>query len=407
MTDATRADAALERARMLLQLQRPADAEREARSVLAEDAANVRAYLYLARALSIQGDTDGALDAVNAYVASRPDDWVGHTEAGSVLLEAQRHREAVVAYQHALAHNTDEPYIYNRLAWTHYELDEWYAARTAAEHALTMTPDDPDLLAVLGMTLARYGEKDRAREHTERALALAPENAVVHRAHATVLLKTGRPRDAADAFRASLRIDPAWKGGGSAVLQAEMSRNPLFGLHRRLWELRSKPRAQIVWWLVLSIFPIWAAFMVVCTLLMWVNWVNILLTALWLHRDPQRRDLVEPAFLYRTAGAALGIGAAMVILGAALHDGRTVLLGLAVLALITPMMEPATLDGNRDALFLLLPLALIAWLAVLIPIAYTFDPGWTRPAALITFYLALCSTWLSVLLHRRHTLSRA
>ncbi|MEV5825899.1 tetratricopeptide repeat protein [Spirillospora sp. NPDC052242] len=407
MTDGTRADVALERARTLLDLQRPADAEREARSALAEDAGNVRAHLYLARALSRQGDVDGALDAVNTYVAARPDDWVGHTEAGSILYSAGRWQEAVVAYQHALAHNTDEPFVYIRLAWTHYDLEEWYPARTAAEHALTLSPDDPEALAVLGMTLAEYGETQRAREHAERALELDPENAAMHRAHAVVLLKTGRPRDAADAFRESLRIDPAWTGGRQAVMQAEMSRNPLFGLHRRLWELRSKPRAQIVWWLGLCIVPFWFVFMAICTLLMWVNWVNLALTALWLHRDPRRRDLVEPAALYKIAGAALGAGAAMVLLGAVLHDGRTALLGLAVLSLVTPVMEPASLDGTRDALFMLLPLVLIGWLAVLIPVAYTLHPGWTMPAALGTFYVGMGSTWLSVLLHRRHTRARA
>ncbi|MFV2214881.1 tetratricopeptide repeat protein [Actinomadura sp. LOL_016] len=393
--------AALERARMLLELRRPADAEREARAALAADPGHARAHLYLARALSHQGDADGALDAVNTYVAARPDDWVGHAEAGSILAASGRAREALAAYRHALEHRPDEPFLHNRLAWTHYDLGEWPPARAAAEYALTLSPDDAEPHAILGLVLAECGEHDRARRHAERALAADPEQSVVHRAHGMVLLETGRPRAAADAFREAVRLDPGWTDGRGFLMRAEMSRNPLYRLHRSLWRLRERPRSRIGWWLAACVFPPWFAVMALLTVLMWVNWANFTLTGLWIHRDPRRRDLMEPAALFKIAGTALCAGAAMVVLGAVLRDARTIVLGLAVLALVTPLMEPTALDTARGALFLLVPMALFGWLALLIPLAYATSAGWTVPAALVTFYFGLASAWLSILLQRR------
>ncbi|WP_176611732.1 tetratricopeptide repeat protein [Actinomadura sp. WMMB 499] len=392
---------ALDRARVLLDLRRPADAEREVRAVLTEDPGHARARLYLARALSHQGDADGALDAVNDYLAARPDDWVGHAEAGSILAGAGRPRDAIGAYRRALERRPDAPFVHNRLAWTHYDLGEPGSARSHAEYGLALAPDDAELHAVLGLVLAGDGEHDRAREHAERALALAPERSAVHRAHGKVLLDTGRHRAAADAFREALRLDPGWTDGRGAVMRAELARNPLHRLHRFLWKPREWPRSRIGWCLATCVFPPWLAVMALATVLMWANWVNFTLTGLWIHRDPRRRDLMEPATLFKVAGAALAAGAAMLAAGALLRDGRTIVLGLAVLALVTPLMEPTALDTARGALFLLVPMALTGWVALLTALAYAAPAGWTTSAALVTCCAALASAWLSILLQKR------
>ncbi len=85
-------------------------------------------------ALSAQGDTDRALEEANRAVAVRPGAWLPHWTAGAVLYEAGRHREALAAFQHALACDPDEPVIYEQLARSHYALGEWrFAAQAAGE----------------------------------------------------------------------------------------------------------------------------------------------------------------------------------------------------------------------------------------------------------------------------------
>ncbi|GGV15651.1 hypothetical protein GCM10010182_40780 [Actinomadura cremea] len=381
-----------DRAEMLLDLHRPADAEREARAALAADPENAPAHLLLARALSRRSDVQGALDAVDRYVAMRPEDWVGHWRAGFVLYTADRDREALTAFLHAREHAPAEPSVHRMLAWTHHALGEAAHARSAAEHGLRLAPDDAYLAAVLALALLELRDKPGAREQAERALSLAPEDPYVHRWYGTVALATGRPRAAADAFRESLRADPDWPGGPAAILEAERRRNPL-DLDRAVAWFRDAPRRTILLFLALSGVAPCLLVNVVVTLLIWANWSMQAGVTLWLGRDPRVRPLLRPAEL-RAAAISVGLlllGAALLAVPFVLHEPSAALPAVAVLALVTPVQETAGLDGRRRVAFAVLT-AVLAGLAIASPFA-----PWAPIAVLC---LALGSTWPAMLISR-------
>ncbi|QFG24925.1 tetratricopeptide repeat protein [Actinomadura sp. WMMB 499] len=388
-----RARAHTDRAEMLLDLRRPADAEREARAALSEDPEDARAHLQLSRALSRQGDVQGALDAVDRYVAMRPERWIGHWTAGVILYRADRDREALTAFLHAREHGPDEPDVYRMLAWTHYALGEAEPARAAAEHGLRLAPGDAGIAAVLALVLLRLRDEPGARAHAERALSLAPEDPSVHRWYGTVALATGRPRAAADAFRESLRADPGWSGGPAVVLLAERRRVPGSVLDRLLEPLREGPRRHVLLCLAGSAVAPCLLVNIVITLLTWLNLSIRAGTSLWLGRDPRVRPLMGAA--ERRAAA---ISAGLLFLGAALlagglHAPSVALPGAAVLALVTPVQETARLDGRRRTAFAVLTIVLAAALAILTPVA-----PWMPVAVLCA---ALGSAWLALLVTRR------
>ncbi|OLT38450.1 hypothetical protein BJF79_26805 [Actinomadura sp. CNU-125] len=334
-------------------------------------------------------------------MAAHPDDWMGHAEAGSILSRAGHSREAIAAFENALERNPDAVFVHRRLAWAYYFMGKRSPACDAAERALALAPDDHEAHAVMTLILLQYRATDEARKHAERALELAPERELAHWVHGLALAKSGRHRAAAEAYREVLRINPAHESMRGASMQAELRRNPLHRLHLVLWRLRTRPRAQIGWWFAWCCFAPWLAVMAVITVLIWVSWGNNTLTVLYLYRDRRRRPLVDSAIHYKIAGLTLGVGAAMLTTGAVLGDGRTAALALAVLSLVTPVLEPTTLDGAPRKYFMAVPFALAGWLAVLTPLVYTMPSGWAIPAAVLTCCAGLCSAWLSILLRRR------
>lgn len=391
-----------DRAEMLLDLHRPADAEREARAALAADPENARAHLQLARALSRQGDVGGALDAVNAYVALRPDAWIGHWTAGVVLYRANRDREALAAFWQARERAPAEPSVYRMLAWTHLALDEAGYARSAAEHAARLAPDDAETAAVLALSLLALRDKAGAWREAERALRLAPDDPSVHRWHGTVALHTGRHRAAAEAFRESLRTDPEWADGPAQVVEAERRRARVSILHRGLSRLRAAPRRTVLLCLAASVVSPCLLLNVLITLLTWLNWTIQAGVSLWLGRDPRVRPLLPAAELRAAwlAASLVVLGAALGTVSAVLGRPSAVLPAVAVLGLVTPVQETARLDGRRRIGFAVLTIVLAAAVVTAAPFAYA-GAGWAAAVSILVLYAALGSMWLALLVARR------
>ncbi|MFB4317669.1 tetratricopeptide repeat protein [Actinomadura sp. 21ATH] len=401
---ASRGDALVQRARMLLELRRPADSEREARAALVQDPNDPGAHILLALALALQGDTDGALESVDRGAALIPGEWPGHWAAGVVLTEAGRHREALGAFQNALACDAEQPVVYELLARNHYMLGEWQAAAGAAGQGLRLAPEDADLAHVMALALLELGDRAAAREHASRAVALAPESVDVHRTYGIVALATGDGDAAAHAFREAMRLDPGWEPGPALLLQALKQRNPLHRMDRWLRSLCAHSRRRVAVMLAGCLFVPWFLVMLALTLATWVNLAGQAVTTLLLNRDPRARDLLERAEVNaaRLSAGISGTGAVLLVLAAALQSAPTLLAGAAVLALITPVQETPRLDGLPRELFAGFAGALAVLQAVLIPVSYALpDAGWPGVSILLTLYASLASTWLANLLHPR------
>ncbi|MEV4530731.1 tetratricopeptide repeat protein [Streptosporangium sp. NPDC049304] len=395
-----RVQALAERARMLVMLRRGPDAEREARAALAEDPQNPAAHLMLALALFLQKDLDEALVEANRGTGLIPDHWFGHWVAGLILNKTGREREALGAFQNALARGPDEPLIYELLARTHFNLREFPAAAGAAGHGLRLAPEDGGLAQIMGIALAELGDADGAREHASRAIRLAPESADAHRAYGLVMMTTGDHRAAAGAFRETLRLAPEYEEGRNLLLEALKQRNPLRRLDGWLASLRLLTRRRILLWLALCLLVPWFVYMVLITLATWVNWVGQAVTTLVLHRDLRDRQLFDTAEVWaaRISAGLFCCGIVLLVSAAVARSPGTVMAGVAVLGLITPVQETARLSGVRRHVFGGITGTLAATQAALIPMSYF---GQSLVPVLLVFYACLASTWVANLLHPR------
>src|SRR5579884_2102879 len=89
------------------------------------------------------------------------------------------------------------------------------AGRTAQaerlfRHALELAPDDPAALASLGLFFASQGRIDEALPHLARWAAVQPQSVEAHYNLGQALRDLRQQEPAAAAFRAALRLNPAF-----------------------------------------------------------------------------------------------------------------------------------------------------------------------------------------------------
>lgn len=168
------ADAHYNLGNTLQSLGRPAEAAAAYRAALARQPAHALALYDLARLRWRQGEP-GFDDELRAATAAHPTSAVAPGVHAHLLVRADRHAEAAVAFEIALQR---EP-------------------RAAGFH---------DGLA---RCLARLGRFDDSLARHAQALALAPQDAALHTHHATTLLMARRPLQAQQQAEAACTLAPA------------------------------------------------------------------------------------------------------------------------------------------------------------------------------------------------------
>ena len=174
-----------------------------------------------------------------------------HRERGSLLAEAGAHKDAINAFNAALALDPDDARTYEKRGLAHLVLGRHDAALKDLDKAVRLRPVSARLLTVRGYVKMVAGQLDPAIADFDAAIKLQPRNAVAfnnrglaHRkkgdlakalsdyktaidirptyalAHANrgfVLEQQGRKADAVASFKAALRIDPGLQGASTGL----------------------------------------------------------------------------------------------------------------------------------------------------------------------------------------------
>lgn len=377
--------AAVERGRTLLQLQRPLDAERELRGVLAREPDNALGLALLALALSEQHRSVEAIEAANASVGLDPEWWYTHFTAGQVLQVAGMHGEALRAARAAMAIDPSDSLVWDLLTRVHLSRNEAWDAGQAGWEGLRRRPDDSDLVALLALAMTALGRSPQAIAHAEQALRLDPEDSFVHVAYGHAALGARRPDAAITAFRTALRLDPRNEAVVPALVGALKKRNLIYrAVSRPLDRLaRTDP------WLP---FVVWGMVLV----LRWAQLAVDSVLTLLISRDPDVRLLV--AGDRRTARrAVVALAAGVLLLVAAVLSRNPIpgAVGLVVLGLVTPIHEAASADSVQKRRLILALTAVLPCLAtatLLVLALRSPDPyPWARAIALMAGVTLLAS----------------
>jgi Flp pilus assembly protein TadD len=386
----------VERARALLRLRRPADAERELRGLLAQEPQHVAGHALLSLALIEQRQVAEAVQEAQESVRLAPDHWFPHYAAAQVYNRARRPDDAIAAIRAALDISPEYAPAWEVLARAHLLKGEWQQTAEAALRGLSIEPQDADLVSLASLAYTNLGDADQARAAAAHALRIDPESPTAHFVDGRAALRFGEPGRAAESFREVLRLDPGFGAARDLLVRALKQRNPVY---RRLSRLRGRfPQGWRLIFLLPAVPPVIAVF-VVLALLHWVSWVAEAWTTMWLTRGRATRLLFEGVEA-RVAALCLGLvvaGAALLGVGIVLGQDALGTAGAATMALVTPVQEAAhTGSPRRRAILYGWAGLLAAAVAVSVLVA---DPG----VALLTLYAAIATVWLATPVRGRLT----
>lgn len=182
----------LERAELLLELNRAGEAETIVRAALVDDPASSAALVLLTRSLLRQQRFEEALTAARAVTAGAPADEVGHSLAVVALQNLGRREEAV----------------------------------DAAQVAVRCAPDVWGCRIVLGFALLSSGRRRDAKAalaEAEQAIRLAPHEADPHHLAGMCLRCLGRPKAASAQLREAARLEPGHVGAIGELAEMQVN----------------------------------------------------------------------------------------------------------------------------------------------------------------------------------------
>lgn len=204
-------DALVTRARLLLEVARPAEAEAVARAAVVADPVNPGAYLVLSQALSEQKRHDEAIGAAQAAVALAPELAEAHLALVGALVSKGPSEDAVRSALAAVRLAPHDWTTHHALGWALLELGSPWEneARDAAERALALAPSVAANHGLLGVTLAACGRTRAGRKAIRAGLRIDPNDARLHNNLASIDINHGvRIGRAARHLRAAAQAAP-------------------------------------------------------------------------------------------------------------------------------------------------------------------------------------------------------
>lgn len=236
----------LQRAELLLDQSRPAEAEREVSLLLAREPENPHAHALLARARLAQDRAKDAVEAARKAISLAPDIAYYHTVHGYALLHSDREKEALAAANAALALDPEDATIFVLRCSVHLARREWAAALADAEAALGLEAENVQALNLRSIALTQMGRHDEAHQSGNFALHRAPENGMAHATKGWACLHQGDPAGAQEHFREALRLQPDLEYARQGMLEALKARNPVYRgmLAYFLWMGRQSSKIQ-------------------------------------------------------------------------------------------------------------------------------------------------------------------
>jgi tetratricopeptide (TPR) repeat protein len=238
---------AQERAAALLEIGRPADAERELRAAIADDPDDPETYALMSRALIALDRPGEALTAARTAVALDPEDPDGHFLAALAATGAGDHALAERSIGAAMSLAPTWPAYVTTYAWLLADQGRHDEAIEQASRAQELDPESAEAAAILAASLAQVGRHDEAREASRTALALDPGGDVMHSLAGFAALARGDRSEAEARFREALRLDPSDDAARILLVESLKARNPVYRalLRFSLWQERLPKEARL------------------------------------------------------------------------------------------------------------------------------------------------------------------
>lgn len=213
-----------QRAALLLEHNRPAEAEKELRAHLSQVPHDVRALLLLSHSLTIQDKDKEAVEVAKQAVATAPDLDATHYHLAKAYLGARALELARASVQHAIALDPEDANNHGLLALILHHANEHEGALRAAEQGLALDPEHLGCINVRSAELTHLKRHDEAGASIDKALELDPENPYTHSNTGWTWLHRGDHVKAMEHFREALRREPGLENARRGMVEALKAR---------------------------------------------------------------------------------------------------------------------------------------------------------------------------------------
>jgi choline-sulfatase len=193
--------------KLLRELERYADSERELRLAVAQSEDDPRMRVNLAETLVAIRKSDEAARVLDAVLAKAPQDPEALGAKGRLLASEGHVAEALPYLEKAAATSDPEPFI--ELARAQLAAGDIGKARDAASEALRRSPGHPWAMAVFGTVLVKEGQREGGVEYMNRAFNARPRRPIVWRTLADAFDSAHDPARAALCRQEATRIASA------------------------------------------------------------------------------------------------------------------------------------------------------------------------------------------------------
>jgi tetratricopeptide (TPR) repeat protein len=180
----------------------------------------------LGAALAKQGRIDEAVKAADMAVQLTPDDASLWRHIGNVLIDAERHADALLCFQHALKLDPRQWEAAYKAGHLLHDAGRFEEALSHLERSVEQRPDSAPTLHLRALVLKSLNRFDEASADSVRAIELDPTNADACGNLAKILQTLGRNEEALSWYDRSLALGPnvARTVTNKAMLLAELGR---------------------------------------------------------------------------------------------------------------------------------------------------------------------------------------
>jgi tetratricopeptide (TPR) repeat protein len=244
----------VERARILIEQDRHAQAESELRRYILTEPEDVMAHALLALALSEQNKHKEAVESAHRAIHLAPTFPYAHYILAYAYNQQDRLDEAERAIGEAIRLDPEDADYFAVLSSIKLQRRRWQEAREAAERGLYFNSEHVGCINLRAMALNQMGLSDEAAVAIEGALSVEPENALSHANRGWQEVHRGNYEQAMTHFREALRIDAELEWAREGVVEVLKARNPVYRVMLRyfLWSSRLSSRA--MWGLIIGFY---------------------------------------------------------------------------------------------------------------------------------------------------------
>ncbi|MEM9158959.1 MAG: tetratricopeptide repeat protein [Verrucomicrobiota bacterium] len=242
----------IERAQVLLQQNRPTEAEDYARKAIEEDVNRPLPYVILASSLDEQNKHKDALPPIQEAIRLSPEWDYAHFRLAGIYYSLRDWKKSEASLNEALRLNPDNPDAYGLLAYLRIRSSKWEEALSFAERGLQIDSDHVTCTNARAHALSNLKRSDQATDSLDYALQRDPDNPYTHFQKGQVLLRAGNYDQAAHHFCEALRLEPNFAEAREGLVQALKGKHFIYSIFLKytFFMMRLTPGAR--WGIILG-----------------------------------------------------------------------------------------------------------------------------------------------------------